>query len=210
MNRKCLVLVFLLAAAGAAQAQYKYVGPNGEVTYSDIPPPPSARDVQVKNFATGIATAGLPYDLGQAVSNFPVTLYTGEGCSLCDQARGYLKSRGVPYAEKTVTSPEDLAVLKKASGDPKSSNLPFLTVGSQKLNGFTEGSLGSLLDGQPALAPARGQCPPGFQVLAEGPQPAPRPRRHGPVRRGSRALLISATRRGAPGGSAPLRWPRFS
>lgn len=199
MNRKCLVSVFLLAAAGAAQAQYKYVGPNGEVTYSDIPPPPSARDVQVKNFATGIATAGLPYDLGQAVSNFPVTLYTGEGCSLCDQARGYLKSRGVPYAEKTVTSPEDLAVLKKASGDPKSSNLPFLTVGSQKLNGFTEGSLGSLLDD--AGYPSSSKLPAGYVNPAAQPAAPRTDSAANPTDTAARAPVSPPSL--LPGGNAP-------
>ncbi|MGA2550490.1 MAG: glutaredoxin family protein [Burkholderiaceae bacterium] len=168
--KHAMLLMFLLSCwCGLAQAQYKYVGPNGEITYSDIPPPPTAKGVQMKTFSSGPSSTGLPYDLQQAVLNFPVTLYTGEGCAPCDQARSYLKSRGVPYSEKTVTTTQDLEVLKKVSND---SNLPVLSVGPQKVNGFVQSSLASLLDD--AGYPSSSKLPQGYinpaAVAAGSPQ----------------------------------------
>jgi len=160
MKFRWIALTVLFLYAGFAQAQYKYIGPHGEVTYSDMPPPPTAKEVQVKGFSTGVPTAGLPYDVGQAVTKFPVTLYAGESCPVCDQARSYLKGRGVPYSEKTVTTREDLQAVQKAIRDSKESNLPVLTVGSQKLVGFTDGALGSMLDD--AGYPATSKLPAGY------------------------------------------------
>jgi len=169
MNRNWIALAGLLMCSAAAFGQYKYVGPNGEVTYSDIPPPPTAKDVQVKSFGARIATADLPYDVRQAATKYPVTLYSGDSCPACDQARTYLKSRGIPYLEKTITTPEDLDALKKVTKD---TNLPLLTVGSQKMTGFTEGALGSLLDD--AGYPAASKLPQGYVNPAAEPA-APRP-----------------------------------
>lgn len=141
-----VLVVTLLLAAGAAHAQlYKWVGPDGKITYSDAPPPKSAKQVEQKDLAstTGSAsTSGLPYELAQAVRNHPVTLYTGDKCEPCDEARSYLKQRGVPYAEKTVTSNDDIARLKQVSSD---SRLPLVTIGRDKHTGFESGAWGATL-----------------------------------------------------------------
>ncbi|RJG04079.1 glutaredoxin family protein [Noviherbaspirillum sedimenti] len=134
----------LLLAAGAAHAQlYKWVGPDGKVTYSDVPPPKSAKQVEQKDLSDGAAsTAALPYELAQAARNHPVTLYTGEKCEPCDEGRSYLKQRGVPFAEKTVTSNEDIARLKQLTSQ---SRLPVLTIGRNKQAGFASDAWGSAL-----------------------------------------------------------------
>lgn len=141
-----VLVVTLLLAAGAAHAQlYKWVGPDGKVTYSDVPPPKTAKQVEQKDLASatgGASTAGLPYELAQAARNHPVTLYTGDKCDPCDEARSYLKQRGVPFAEKTVTSNDDIARLKQVAGD---SRLPFVTIGRDKHTGFNDGTWGPAL-----------------------------------------------------------------
>lgn len=169
MKRAWLTVILLALGLGVAHAQYKYIGSNGEVTYSDIPPPPSARDVQAKNFSSASQAATLPFDLRQATSRFPVTIYTSDACPACDLARTYLKGRGIPYAEKTVTTAEDVDVLKKYVKDPI---LPYITVGSQKMTSFTEASLGSLLDD--AGYPATSKLPQGYiNPVAESAAPKP-------------------------------------
>jgi len=124
----------LSTTSGLAVAQYKSIGPDGRVTYSDRPPPPDARIVGKRDMGTAPPTPGLPFELQQAMEKFPVTLYTGEQCGACDQGRNYLRERGIPYTEKTVKSNEDIALLTRLSPE---STIPVLTVGSQRRIGYS-------------------------------------------------------------------------
>lgn len=129
-----LSLMITLLLSGYAHAQlYKWVAPDGKITYSDTPPPSSVKKVEEKALATGPSTAGFPYELAQAVKSSPVTLYTTAKCEACTDARNLLNTRGVPYTEKTVNNNEEIARLKQVGGDKQ---LPFVTIGSQKQTGF--------------------------------------------------------------------------
>ncbi len=131
-----LFFIILLTASAAASAQmYKWVAPDGKVTYSDVPPPASAKSVEEKSVsADSRSTAGLPFVLAEAVKNHPVTLYTGEKCPPCDAGRSLLKTRGIPFSEKTVSSNADIERLRQAGSD----TLPFLTIGRSKQKGFEQ------------------------------------------------------------------------
>src|SRR5690606_16244025 len=85
----------------------------------------------------------------QAAKNHPVTLYSGEKCDPCDDGRNFLKNRGIPFSEKTVTTNEDLARMKQATNE---SRLPVLMVGRGKQSGFEAGAWGTALNaaGYPA------------------------------------------------------------
>ncbi|MDF3035416.1 MAG: glutaredoxin family protein [Paucimonas sp.] len=142
---RLLMPLLLLTAAGGAYAQmYKWVGPDGKVTYSDTPPPPSARKVETKLLIdnASIDTSNLPYELAEAVKNSPVTLYTTSKCPACDDGRKLLSNRGVPFVEKTVSTSEDIAQLKKAGGE---THLPFLVVGRSKQQNFEPGAWNTTL-----------------------------------------------------------------
>jgi glutaredoxin len=161
MHKRSWLLIPLLLAAGAAHAQlYRWVGPDGKVTYSDTPPPSSAREVETKNVDAGSApsTGGLPYELAQAVKAHPVTLYTTRQCAPCDDARTMLKTRGIPYTEKTVNTSADIARLKQAGGDQQ---LPFLTVGARKQKGFQSNEWDAALNA--AGYPQSNQLPSGYR-----------------------------------------------
>jgi glutaredoxin len=149
---KILLVACGLAVATSAAAQYKSIGPDGRVTYSDQPPPPSSRVVTTKklNDNTPVSTP-LPFGLQQAASKYPVTIYTGERCAPCEDARAYLRSRGVPFSEKTVTSDDDIALFKQQSPDGVA---PVVVVGSRKAVGFSQAGLSALLDtaGYPATS----------------------------------------------------------
>ena len=134
-----------LAVHGEAFAQYKYVGSDGRVTYSDQPPPTGSRVVEEKRFGrTATATpVTLPFALQSASSKYPVTLYTGDKCPPCEEGRAYLRTRGVPFTEKTVTSPEDIALFKQQSPD---GTAPILLVGGRKATGFAQNTWSSILD----------------------------------------------------------------
>lgn len=130
-----LISISLLVSASAHAQLYRWVGPDGKVTYSDTPPPSSAKQVEKKDVISGPATSNLPYELAQAVKNNPVTLYTTAKCAPCEDARAMLKARGIPYSEKTVNTYEEVIKFKQIAGDGDR-QLPFLTVGSKKQRGF--------------------------------------------------------------------------
>lgn len=134
--QSCSVLLLICAASAHAQL-YKWVGPDGKVTYSDTPPPKAAK-VESKSLPSGASsTAGLPFELAEAVKTHPVTLYTTKDCAACDQGRQLLSQRGIPFREKTVNSAEDLAQFRKAGGG---ASMPLLTVGRTKETGFEAGA----------------------------------------------------------------------
>lgn len=168
-----LALAMLLATTAAYAQLYKWVGPDGKVTYSDTPPPKTAVRVEQKNVGgnSGPDLSNLPYELAQAAKNHPVTFYTGNNCVPCDDGRNFLKNRGIPYSEKTVTTNEDMVKLRAAGGDTQ---LPVLFIGRNKQTGFEAGAWGSALTavGYPASnrLPASYRQPP---AEAAAPKPAP-------------------------------------
>jgi len=127
-------LLLALCTAGAQAQLYKWVGPDGKVTYSDTPPPASIKQVETKDIGdNSVSAAGLPFELAQAVKASPVTLYTTRNCAPCNEGRKHLTARGIPFTEKTVNSEEDIAQFRKVGGKE---DLPLLIVGNVKERGF--------------------------------------------------------------------------
>ena len=159
-----------LFAAAPAQAQlYRSVGPDGTVTYSDKPPANAAPNRSARGAAGASDQGGgsggaLPYELAQVAGRYPVTLYTAKECAPCDQGRSLLAGRGIPFNEKTVATNDDIAALKRLGND---GNLPMVTIGGQRLNGFSEPDWSRYLDA--AGYPKTSQLPSGYQ------RPAPSP-----------------------------------
>ncbi len=188
-------LTGLLAVAGYgssdanAQQIFRIVGADGRVTFSDKPPleanarGAAATALPARSGGSGNVT--LPFELRQAASRYPVTLYTGPDCAPCASGRALLTSRGIPFTEKTVTTNEDIEALKRLGG---AASLPFLTIGGQQLKGFSQTEWGQFLDA--ANYPKTSQLPSTYSpppatplVVAQQPQApaeaAPKP----PVRR---------------------------
>lgn len=150
-----------------AQQVYRIVGPDGKVTFSDQPPPPASNTrVSAANAksAGGMATAGLPFELRQLAAKYPVTLYSGDNCGPCNSARSLLTSRGIPFSEKTVTSAEDSQALQRISGETA---LPFMTIGSQQLKGFSDAEWTQYLNA--AGYPASSVLPASYRAPAATP-----------------------------------------
>lgn len=135
-------LICLFTTASAQAQMYKSVGPDGKITYSDVPPTTGTVVEQKKISGSSTDTANLPYELAQAVKNNPVTLYSSDQCSPCDDGRKLLKERGVPFSEKSVNSNDDIAQLRKISGE---NQLPVLMIGSNKQGGFEASSWNNAL-----------------------------------------------------------------
>jgi glutaredoxin len=95
-----------------------------------------------------------------AARNSPVTLYTTADCTACDQGRALLQQRGIPFAEKTVSSNDDQQKLREA-GSP--GQLPLLVVGGNRRVGFEAGAWNEALSNaaypKQRLLPANYQYP---------------------------------------------------
>lgn len=138
-------LLLLATVAGSAWAQYKVVAPDGSVTYTDRPPAESTSRVTAfgRNAPPPSADSGLPLELRQAASRYPVVLYSTADCPPCDNGRKLLQQRGVPYSERRIATEEDALALDRVIGGR---TVPALTVGAQPLRGFSETDWGSYLD----------------------------------------------------------------
>jgi glutaredoxin len=138
LSKTAIALCLLAATLAQAQTVYRIVGPDGKVTFSDKPPV-TADQGKVATTGVGAAAAAsgaaLPFELRQVVSKYPVTLYTAPDCGPCATGRAMLSSRGVPFAERTVVSAEDIASLQRISGE---NSLPVLTIGVQRIKGYSD------------------------------------------------------------------------
>ena len=165
-----LVTLAALGSAGVSAQVYRIVGPDGKVTFSDKPPADPQARPQIAPSVAMPAAAGaggggtLPFELRTVAGRYPVTLYTGENCGPCTAARNFLNARGIPYTERTVSTNEDIAALRRLAGDAR---VPFLTIGSQQVQGFSDGEWTHYMDA--AGYPKTSQLPPGYR----NPSPAP-------------------------------------
>ena len=176
----CALAVLAFAQPASAQTVFRIVGPDGRVTFSDKPPVTAEQNVT----ATGrggrpveVVNTSLPFELRQVTTRYPVTLYSSAGCGPCSSGRALLISRGIPFTERTVTTAEDSDALARLSGE---NSLPFLTIGGQKIKGFSDTEWTQFLDaaGYPSTSklPANFRNPPASPLVAvQRPEPAAAP-----------------------------------
>jgi glutaredoxin len=148
MRIRTPLLSVLLLATSATFAQYKVVEPDGSITYTDRPQ--LATTTRVTPLAQSARAARnssvgneLPAELRQAAQRYPVTLYTAKDCPACDAGRRFLQGRGIPYAERVVTSEEDASAMERVAGGR---SVPTLMIGAQPFRGLSEGEWTAYLD----------------------------------------------------------------
>ena len=168
-----LLPALLAAAAGMSVAmpglaQFKVIGADGKVTYTDREPSASEGRVVplgARAAASAPVESDLPFELRQSVSKYPVTLYvTSTACEPCTAARQLLKQRGIPFSERMVVTAEDSEALEKLSGAREA---PTLTIGSQTLRGLSGDVWNSYLDA--AGYPRDSRLPATYQYRAATP-----------------------------------------
>jgi glutaredoxin len=93
-----------------------------------------------------------------------VTLYTGENCEPCNAARSQLTRRGVPYTERTITTAQDIDALKRLGME---ATVPIVTIGGQKLKGYSEGEWEDYLNA--AGYPKTSRLPPVYRNAPASP-----------------------------------------
>jgi glutaredoxin len=160
MKALALIVALMLAIAPATAGKlYKWVDKNGNVHYTDQPPPPEAKTAEQKTLGDKGSEAPVPsYALQQAAKNFPVTLYTADQCGdACSKASALLSQRGVPFTAKDARDPTAAEELKALIGGKL--EVPVMKLGSQVVRGWEESAWNTALDaaGYPkwAVTPTR-------------------------------------------------------
>ena len=164
LARLAAVALLLGGVTVGALAQYKVVGPDGKVTYTDKPPTP--QDIrQSGGGAEPSGGGGMPFETRQAMAKYPVTLYVTKSCPTCDQARQALRGRGVPFNEYSITTESDFAAFQSRVGGTL---FPAVTIGSQTVKGYSPNDVAGYLDaaGYPAQGHLTGYAWPAAQPLA--------------------------------------------
>ncbi len=170
-----LAAALALLLAPSAWAVYKVVGPDGHVTFTDIPPSRAGEQVTRMGVPTqtqSAQSAGIvPTELAPVVRQYPVVVYTTPQCAACDDGIKFLRKRGVPYTDKTITTPADVTAYKRVSNG--SEILPLLTVAGMQLHvGFDPGAWSQALT--TAGYPQHSILPSGYTFAAPEPlAPAP-------------------------------------
>jgi glutaredoxin len=176
-------LLAFAACAAAAQQLYRWTDEKGRVHVTDTPPPANAREVQKKSATTAkpsqpaSSSAPVPFELAEAIKNFPVTLFTTPSCGeACTAARAALNKRSVPFKEVQVFDEKTNEELKRASGG---TDVPALIVGRSVQKGFEQSAYDALLDSarypKAGVLPARNQpAPPAPEGYVPPPSEPPK------------------------------------
>jgi len=162
MKALALIVALVLATGPAAAGKlYKWIDKDGNLHYTDQPPPAEAKTAEQKKFGDNASDAPVPYALQQAVKNFPVTLYSADQCGdPCNKASALLSQRGIPFAQKDARDPAVAEELKVLNGGKL--EVPLMKLGSQVVRGYEENTWNTTLDaaGYPKWAVARTQATP--------------------------------------------------
>ena len=142
------ILVLCCTSAGADDHRndtYRWEDAEGNVFYSDLPPPTGARNVTHSMVESDAPTPDLPYELQMAVSKYPVTIYLAEDCGApCDGASALLIGRGVPHTVLDAMTPDVNKKLNELTkGEPA---VPVAEIGDIVIQGFEQGRWNSALD----------------------------------------------------------------
>ena len=147
-----LLLITVCLAWPPAQAQlYKWTDEQGRIHYSDQAPDQDkmkAAVIKIESYSGPAVVSTLEKSAPAAQANQPVAakgrvkLLTTSWCGYCRQARAYLTSRGIPFEDLDV---EKSAQGKQEYGELKGRGVPIILVGNQRMNGYGQAQLDTML-----------------------------------------------------------------
>jgi len=148
--RLCLVLAaaaLLLAPAPALSAIYKWVDANGTITFRDTPPPAGVKATVVDPTPSFDGMSAAPPRVApkrqteaaaapvRTSRNYPkVELYTTSWCHYCNEAKKFLRAKGVPFIEYDIEK-DAVAARRKASLNGRG-GVPFAVIGEAHISGY--------------------------------------------------------------------------
>jgi len=156
MKKKLLFALFfwvVVSVSGSNAQSYKWVDDQGDVHFSDSPPPQGTHaSVDVESHSTHEAkphntlpsaqetpTPPLTPDLEKRpkknLQDIKVELYVTSWCPYCKDARDFFLSRGIPFAEFNIEKDEDAARRKNELDGGR--GVPFVVICDQPIRGFS-------------------------------------------------------------------------
>lgn len=147
MRRKGILMVALMLVASIAQAHlYRYTDAQGNVHYTDTPPPEvelQAIEGTVSVYQAPDLPVQAPVEAAVTGKKKKVVMYSASWCGICKSARNYMRSNNIRFTEYDIeTSEKGRKDYAKFGGK----GVPVIFVGEQRMNGFTAGRLEKMLD----------------------------------------------------------------
>jgi len=177
MRLPVLALLCIFAAC-SAQAQYKWIEPEGQTGYGDQAPRDAKSVQHLGDVSRGTtdntdSLAQLPYEIRRAAKDFPVVLYTMASCAVCDESRAFLKAHAIPFSERSIGTRDDMEAFRQLGAGEQ---LPAIAVGRRIVRGFESSQWAEALAdaGYPQGIPLPSTWQwPAAVPLAPPPSPAP-------------------------------------
>ena len=144
----CAVSLTLVMSA-AADTVYKVVGPDGEITYSDIPPADRARanTLEFRNLPSSPLPAHVlrfreqleksaegRINAARATRASDAVLFTASWCGHCKRAKTHLAAAQIAYVEYDIESVDGMRAFINAGG---SGGVPLLVAGDRRIQGYS-------------------------------------------------------------------------
>lgn len=140
--RRLLITILIVGFMPAAVADkvYKWIGPDGEVHYSNTPP---GRDARAREVPLVIPSFGGEAEVSTAGGvGRGVRIYTTASCGYCKRALAHLRKRSVPFTEYDVqTSTTGKLDYRRLNGR----GVPIILIGNQRMDGYSEPRLEEML-----------------------------------------------------------------
>jgi glutaredoxin len=147
-----LFVIFLLSASSAVSAEiYKWKDKDGNVVFSDTPPPSGVEEVEIKKFKEeSIESPKTKRDTPRTKSegirekrsygNINVVMYMTSWCPYCAKAREYIQSLSVNLTEYDVEKDKSKReqMLRQSGG---SRGVPLIDVEGIIIKGYSPGAI---------------------------------------------------------------------
>jgi glutaredoxin len=148
MKAKAIIALCALLAAIPASAQvHRWVDADGKVHYSNEPPPEGVKakpvPYRINSFSAPPVVSGAPSPAARPGQARPeIKMYATSWCPYCRRAQAYFAQRGIAYTHIDIEkSPIGQAEYRGLGGR----GVPLITVGTQRMNGFSEENLAQML-----------------------------------------------------------------
>jgi len=145
-------VIFLLPASSAISAEiYKWKDKDGNIVFSDVPPPPGVEDVETKKLKEDTIerpntkgdtprTKSESFREKRSYGNINVIMYMTSWCPYCIKARGYIRSLNVNLTEYDVEKDKGKReeMLRKSGG---SRGVPLIDVEGILIKGYSPSAI---------------------------------------------------------------------
>jgi len=130
-----LPLIFLCCLKPAMAEVYQWTDEHGKTHFSDQVP----QGIAAESFKGAAAVSFM----GGGAQTGKVRIFVTQRCPYCKKAKAYLRQRGTPFDEIDVEATRSAADEFKRIGGQ---GVPVILVGKQRMDGYDEQGLASLLD----------------------------------------------------------------